>query len=96
MNSLKDIEEMAEGYLQKNGWNEWAKYVLLSLEELKKQYAEQEGKIDDNKDAQLLAISQLTTEVKVLQTRITQRASLYAALIAFLPTMGLVIYKLLS
>ena len=90
-----------------NGWNTWAKHVLLSLEELKKQYSDQEGKIDNNRQEFIQAvtglelaitkeISELKSEIKVMKTKYTQRASLIAAIVALLPTIGAVLFTLLK
>ena len=107
MATLNNIENMATTYLEKNGWNEWAKYVLMSLEELKRQHAESEDKIEDNHADFVKAINQLeisftkqmgelTAEIKVLKTKTTQKASLYAALIALATTIAYVIHNIIT
>jgi rubrerythrin len=79
--------------IPKNGWNEWAKYVLKTLEELKQQHVDSEKKIDDNKDEYLKAVNKLYTSIKVLETRMTTRAAFSGALAAMIPvTTALVIW----
>ena len=102
-----NIDKMANPELNVNGWVEWRKYVLASLDELKKQYVEAEDKIEGNREMFLRAVTslelsvskeigELTTEVKILKTRVTQRALFMAAIIAAIPTIGSVLYTLLK
>lgn len=71
--------------VKNNGWNEWAKYVLITLEELKK---------DTGENNEL--INKLRTELKVLQTRMNLRAGLIGAISGFLPSAAVLIYFLLK
>lgn len=102
-----NIDKMANPNVSLNGWTEWAKYVLTSIEELKQQHTEAEDKIDDNRDAFIKAVTSLelsvtreigslTAEVKVLKTKTTQRASLYAAAIALIPSLAYLIHNIIK
>lgn len=87
---------MSNNYLEKNGWNEWAKYVLMSLEELKTHQTVSEESIKNLELSIVKKIGEVTTEIKIIKTKSTQRAALTAAIIAFLPTLGLVLYNILK
>lgn len=65
----------------KNGWNEWAKYVLKTLEKLEKS-------IDENEKL----IQKLVLELKLLQFKTSMRAGLIGALSGFLPAAAVAIY----
>lgn len=63
-------------------WNEWAKYVLITIDELKKDGA-------TNHDL----IQELKTELSILQTKMTMRAALTGALASAIPVaIGLIIW----
>ena len=90
-----DINKMATPNLNVNGWVEWRKYVLKSLDDLKKQHTETEDKIEDNRDMFVKAVTRLelsvtkeigslTTEVKILKSKVAQRAMAMSAIIPFL------------
>jgi nitrate/nitrite-specific signal transduction histidine kinase len=84
---------MSVNDIPKNGWNEWAKYVLKTLEELKQQHVDSEKKIDDNKDDYLKAVNRLYTSIKILESRMTTRAAFSGAFAAMIPvTIALVIW----
>ncbi len=84
---------MDSNNLSKNGWNEWAKYVLKTLEDLKIQYIAFDKKADENKDKCLEDIAKLSTSIKILETRMTTRAATSGALAAMIPvTIALVIW----
>jgi hypothetical protein len=99
-----NIGSMSEEYLQKNGWNEWAKYVLMSLEELKTQHAESEDKIDANKDVFVQAVNsleltvtkeigELTAEIKVIKKQMALRSIVWSSII---PIISATIYALIK
>ena len=108
MSSSKDnIKKMANPDLNVNGWVEWRKYVLKSLDELKTQYTDSEDKIENNREMFLKAVGRLelsvtkeigglTAEVKVLKTKTTQKASIYAAFIALIPTLAYIIHNIVT
>ena len=108
MSSNKDnIEKMTNPELNTNSWVEWRKYVLASLNELKEQYTESEDKIEGNREMFIKAvgrlelsvtktIAELTTEVKVLKTRVTQRAMAMSAIIPFLTALGIILYNMIK
>ena len=102
-----DIKKMATPELNTNGWVEWRKYVLKSLDELKVQHTESEDKIEGNREMFLKAVSrleltvtkeigELTAEVKVLKTKTTQKAAVYAALIALIPTLAYIVHNIIT
>ena len=68
----------------KNGWNEWAKYVLKTLEKL-----EEEGSINREE------IQKIRTALKIVQIRMSMRAALIGAVAGFLPAVTLLIYFLI-
>jgi hypothetical protein len=90
--------------IPKNGWNEWAKYVLKTLEELKQQHVDSENKLDKNKedsDKKIIDVKDKTVEeigklviaIKILETRMTTRAAFSGAFAAMVPvTIALVIW----
>ena len=105
MATRNNIGQMTDTYLQKNGWNEWAKYVLMSLEELKKQNADQEGKIEVNREAFIQAVNnleitvtkemgQLTTEVKILKKQMAWRSIAWSSVIPAVATIILAALKI--
>jgi hypothetical protein len=66
----------------KNGWNEWAKYVLETLKELKEK--------GDNREHLL---NKLIVDIRVMQTRMTMKAALSGALASAIPVaIGLIIW----
>ena len=105
MDSLnKDIEKMTDSYIQKNGWNEWAKYVLKSLEDLKNQYAENEKKIDVNRESFVEAVNTLqisvikemgvlSAEVKSIKKDLALRS---VALSSIIPLLAAIVYALIK
>ena len=68
--------------LTQNGWNEWAKYVLLTTEE----HGEKLDKLNDK-------ITSLQLDLRELKTKVTLRAT---ALGAAIPTISYVIVKLIE
>lgn len=101
-----DIDKMANPNVSLNGWTEWAKYVLTSIDELKQQHDDAEDKIDKNRESFIKAvtslelsvtknIAELTTEVKILKTRVTQRAMAMSAIIPFLTALGIILYNMI-
>jgi hypothetical protein len=102
-----NIGNMTDTHLQKNGWNEWAKYVLMSLEELKKQYTQSEHDIEVNREACIQAInnleltitkemSELKSEIKVMKTKHAARAVAWSSIIPGIAAAILLILKLLG
>jgi len=87
-----------------NGWNEWARYVLQTLEDLKKQNNSCDDKMDankeqmskdisDNRDQLSKDISKLYTAIKILETKMTIRAATSGALASAIPVaIGLMIW----
>lgn len=86
---------MTSTYIEKNGWNEWAKYVLKSLEELKAQYTTMDNSIEANKETFIKAIAKLelsmtshmadlSSEINVIKTKLSVRASMWGALAGIL------------
>lgn len=94
MSTENELNKMAE--IAKNGWNEWAKYVLLSLEELKKQHSESEIKDDKLQLLVIKEISDLRGEIKVINNRITQRATAISLLAGGLPALATLIFWVLK
>ena len=101
-----NINKMANPNLNVNGWVEWRKYVLKSLDDLKKQHIETEDKIEDNRDMFVNAVSrlelsvtkeigELTTEVKILKSKVAQRAMAMSAIIPFLTALGIILYNMI-
>ena len=80
--------------IEKNGWNEWAKYVLMSLEELKTQQATSEQSINRLELSFIEKMAELVTEIKVIKTKSMQRAAMMSAMVAFLPMLGFVLYNI--
>jgi len=76
---------MPNTYPDTSTWNEWAKYVLKSLEDLKTQLGNSDKKIDDNKDATLSEINKLIIAIKILETKLTLRAAMSGALASMIP-----------
>ena len=85
-------------------WNLWSKHVLISLEELKKQNAESEDKIDNNKDLFIKAINsleltitkemgELRSEYSVLKTRFAVRTVAWSSIIPGIAAAVLLILK---
>lgn len=68
-----------------NGWNEWAKYILETIKELKSK--------GDKRDE---AINKLIVEIKVMQTKMALRAGLTGALAGFLPALAVAIYAIIK
>ena len=102
MDIQNNIGDMANTYLEKNGWNEWAKYVLMSLEELKANSALMDDKIDTNKVAYIEAINRLevsittkmgefSAEVKVLKKELAIRS---VAVSSVIPIVAGIVYGL--
>jgi hypothetical protein len=69
--------------INKDGWNEWAIYVLETLKELKDQHVESDK-----------IVNKLVTSIKVLETRMTQRAALTGGLVGLASStvVGMLIY----
>ena len=66
--------------IDNGGWNQWAKYILMSLEKLEKQATSSELK---NEELQLLLIKEIGEirgDLKVINQKITQKATLTGAL----------------
>lgn len=80
---IKNFEKVAEETLLKpNGWNEWAKYVLLTTEE----HGDKLDKLSDK-------ITSLQLDLRELKTKVTLRAT---ALGAAIPTISYIIVKLIE
>jgi len=64
-------------------WNEWAIYVLETLKELKEQHVESDK-----------IVNKLVTSIKVLETRMTQRAAMTGGLVGLATSLivGMLIY----
>jgi hypothetical protein len=95
---------MAGDNTHKNGWSEEAKYVLRSLDELKKQYKDAEDKIELNREAFINAVNsleltlskemlELKTEIKIMKTRYAARAVMWSSIIPALTAAVLLILK---
>lgn len=69
----------------KNGWNEWAKYVLKTLEKLEKNIEENEK-----------LIQKLMIELKLLQFKTSMKAGFIGALSGFLPSAAVAIYFIIK
>jgi len=82
--------------LTKNGWNEWANFVLHALEELKKQHDDSDKKIEENKDKYVEAIGKLYTAIKILETKMTIRAAFSGAVAAMVPVVVALVVWLIS
>lgn len=66
----------------KNGWNEWAKYVLETLKELK-----------DKGDGRDVLLNKLIVDIRVMQTKMTMRAALSGAVASAIPVaIGLIVW----
>jgi hypothetical protein len=90
-----------------NGWNEWARFVLMSLEELKKQHAESEDKIDNNKDTFIQAINSLeltvtkeigtlSSEIKVIKKQMAIRSMAWSSIVPAIGGIVALILKILK
>jgi len=66
---------MSEGDIKKNGWNDWANHVLITLKDLKKEHEETDKKINA-----------LIVELRVMQTKMSQRAGLMGAIAGAVPS----------
>jgi hypothetical protein len=91
MSTEKEIYSMINS-TNNNGWQEWAKYVLMSLEDLKAQNTCSEKKIDENKDAFIRAINTLElnvtreinevrSDIAILKTRFAVRTVAWSSII---------------
>ena len=91
----------------KNGWSEEAKYVLRSLDELKKQYRDAEDKIELNREAFINAVNsleltvskemlELKTEIKVMKTKYAARAVMWSSIIPGITMAIMLVLKLIS
>ena len=74
-----------------NGWSEWAKYVLKSIERLERNVTQLEIKEDINKEKLLLEITAIKQEIVRLQVK----AGLWGAAAAMIPTSIALILSLL-
>jgi len=101
------LKEMAEEYLKANGWNEWAKYVLKTLEELKQQSSFQEGKIDVNRQEFISAVNslelsitkemaELTTGITVLKKQMAWRSVVWSSIIPAITAIVIAALKVLG
>ena len=107
MDTRNNIGNMTDTQLQKNGWNEWAKYVLMSLEELKKQNSDQEGKIEVNREAFIQAVNSLEilitremgevkTDVKILKKQMAWRSVAWSSIIPALAAVIFMLFKMIG
>ena len=96
-------QSTTDNILRKNGWNEWEKYVLKSLEELKHCSELQDERIEGNKAEYINAINrlelsfvekmaELTSDINIIKTKITQRATLTGFIAGFLPALATLIW----
>lgn len=69
----------------KNGWNEWAKHVLITLEKL-----EEKGEERDK------LIQKLILDLKLLQFKTSLRAGFLGAVAGFLPAAAVAIYFIIK
>jgi len=86
---------MTNTYPNKNGWNEWANYVLKALEELKTTSVLMDDKIDSNKETYIEVINKLElsitkqmatnhSEIAVLKKEVYLRAIAFSAAISII------------
>jgi len=103
----EEIIKMTDNTLKQNGWSEYGRFVLSALDDLKKQYECSEAKIDANREAYVDAINQLKLEVvrqigelkgeiKVINTKITQRAAIIGFIGGFLPALAVALYAIIK
>lgn len=98
---------MPDSTLETNGWNQWAKYVLKTLEELSQYNKDTAIKVDQNKDAYIEALNafklevtaqfgDLKKEISVIKTKTAIRSSLIGAIAAGIPAAAYLIYYIIS
>ena len=82
--------------IKTNGWNEWAKYVLKTLEDLKAQLETSEKGRGEDKEKVMQAISDIRGDIKVLQARMTQRAAMSGGVVGFISSIviGIIVFFL--
>ena len=96
---------MSESKLDTNGFSKWEKYILISIEDLKKQYDEAEDKIDKNRDKFIEAVNALAitvteevgdlrADIKLINQKITQRAMAVGAIAGGVPATVMLIWML--
>ena len=90
-----------------SNWNQWAKYVLKTLEELSQYNKETAIKVDQNKDAYIEALNtfklevtaqfgDLKKEISVIKTKTAIRSSLIGAISAAVPAVAYLIYYVIT
>lgn len=88
-------------------WAKSAKYVLKSLDELKKHYEESENKIDANREAFMKAVNnleltvvtkvgELRSDIKVIQTKMNQKAAMWGIIAGLIPASITFIFTLIK
>jgi late competence protein required for DNA uptake (superfamily II DNA/RNA helicase) len=104
----KHIEEMADNVaLKPSGWSDWAKYVLISIEDIIKSHKQLEGKVEENKLEYINAINELRVEIVkqfgeykrdigVIQTKIERKSVAIGALAGFIPALITALFFLLK
>jgi len=78
----------------RNGWENDAKYVLISLEELKRQHIDSEDKQEEFQLMMIKELGSLNTTIRVLESKLNQRSAAIGALAGFLPAASAFIWML--
>jgi len=84
---------MADIEVKYNGWNEWAKYVLKSIERLEHNITTLEDKADINKLEVLKEIADIKREIAMLKTK----SAMWGAIAASIPVIiGIIITLIIN
>jgi len=87
-------------------WNEWAKYVLLSIEDIITAHAALEKKVESNKDEYVQSINDLKIEmikqfgdfkkdISIIKTKIERKSMLIGAVAGTVPAIVALIFYML-
>lgn len=82
---------MTEPDIKYNGWNEWAKYVLKSIERLEYNLTALEEKSDINKIEMLKEMAEIKKEIAMLKTK----AAVWGGMAASIPAIVSIIISIL-
>jgi len=82
--------------MTKNGWSEWSKHVLLTLQALDKNQKDMNTKIDEMVKVQTTISNEIKHKVgdvdfKEVQTELKFKSGMWGAIAGLIPTIGLLI-----
>lgn len=94
-------------YKKTNGWDEWQRYVLKSLDDIKDHNEAQDKKIECNREAFIDAVGELKismlkeigsvkSDIKIINTKLTARSAISGFVAGFLPSLTALIYMILK